>query len=86
VVEPHAAPLTVAAEAEPAAASPVLRSHDGDTSHAPAFLQSRPEPRAEAEESEPRPKARRRRAPRSFEGSGEAEASPAPSADVAEEA
>jgi hypothetical protein len=55
----------------------VLRGEDGATSHAPAFLQPRAEPRPEAED-EPvetrRP--RRRRAPRSFEA-GEATAAPA---------
>jgi len=55
VVEPRATPLT--AEAEPKS-SPVLRSHDGDISHTPAFLQSpsRPEPAAEAAEAAPKPK------------------------------
>jgi hypothetical protein len=91
VVEPHATPLTPPPQdVEPATASPVLRSQDGDTSHAPAFLQARVEPRPEpavaAEEGEPRPKARRRRAPRTFEGPAEGEASPVPSADVSEEA
>jgi Domain of unknown function (DUF4167) len=61
VVEPRATPLTQ--EAEPSA-SPVLRSHDGDVSHAPAFLKSQPrgEPVAEAAEAAPKP--RKRRAPR----------------------
>jgi hypothetical protein len=57
-------------------ASPVLRSQDGSTSHAPAFLQARPEPvvspatpsPAEVIDEEVRPKVRRRRTPRSFEG------------------
>ncbi len=44
VVEPQATPLTT--PAEPAASSPMLRSGDGDVSHAPAFLQARPEPKA----------------------------------------
>jgi hypothetical protein len=77
VVEPEAAPL-VAVEVE---SGPRLRSQDGSESHAPAFLQARPEtPRpveAAAEEGEVR-KPRRRRAPRSFEG-GEGEAPAAPS-------
>ena len=65
-----------------------LRSQDGSESHAPAFLQARPEPRAEqprpepaAEEGEVR-KPRRRRAPRSFEG-GEGEAPAAPETEEA---
>jgi hypothetical protein len=68
VVEPQATPLT--SEAAPSA-SPMLRSHDGGVSHAPAFLQPRAEtPRPEAtDDAEPRPRARRRRTPRSFEGS-----------------
>lgn len=82
VVEPHAAPLTQAKEADEPA-SPMLRSQDGGLSQAPAFLQARPTPEA-GDEGEARPR-RRRRAPRSFEG-GAAEASGAPSDDVAEEA
>ena len=79
VVEPESAPL-VAATSEPED-GPRLRSQDGSVSHAPAFLQARPD-RAEpaAEEGEAR-KPRRRRAPRSFEG-GEGEA---PAATEAEE-
>jgi hypothetical protein len=55
VVEPRATPLT--AEAEPKS-SPVLRSHDGDVSHTPAFLQAPPraEPVADAGEAAPKPK------------------------------
>jgi hypothetical protein len=79
VIEPQATPLTVASEPAPAptyepreAPASVLRGEDGATSHAPAFLQTRAEPRPESED-EPvevrRP--RRRRAPRSFEA-GEA--------------
>jgi len=79
VIEPQATPLTTAAAPTPApayepreAAASVLRGEDGATSHAPAFLQTRAEPRGESED-EPvetrRP--RRRRAPRSFEA-GEA--------------
>jgi hypothetical protein len=74
VVEPESAPLV--AEVED---GPRLRSQDGSVSHAPAFLQARPEtprPEAAAEEGEVR-KPRRRRAPRSFEG-GEGEAPPSP--------
>lgn len=86
VVEPRAAPLTQEAE-QPS--SPMLRSHDGDASQAPAFLQApTPAPKAEAtEEAEPRPRARRRRAPRTFDAaSGEAGEGPAPGADVSEDA
>ena len=71
VVEPQASPLTTSAE--PAASSPMLRSHDGEVSHAPAFLQARSEarpveqtPETPSDEARP-PRARRRRAPRSFE-------------------
>jgi len=81
VIEPQATPLTAPAAPiaaptyEPReAAAGVLRGEDGATSHAPAFLQTRAEPRPESED-EPvevrRP--RRRRAPRSFEA-GEAAA------------
>jgi hypothetical protein len=42
----------------------MLRSEDGSTSHAPAFLQPRPE----VTEEVAAPKVRRRRAPRTFEG------------------
>jgi hypothetical protein len=86
VVEPQATPLTQEAEA---ASSPMLRSHDGGTSQAPAFLQPRsaPTPEASGEAAEPRPRARRRRAPRSFESAGgEAAESSASNADLAEEA
>ena len=84
VVEPRAAPLTQEAE-QPS--SPMLRSHDGDASQAPAFLQA-PAPKPEAtEDGEPRPRVRRRRAPRTFDAAaGEAGEGPAPSADVSEEA
>ena len=81
VVEPQATPLPTAAEAS----SPMLRSHDGEVSHAPAFLQARPESRPAAETAEtpadeaPRtPRPRRRRTPRTFEA-GEA-AGPTPDA------
>lgn len=86
VVEPHAAPLTPPEAEQPS--SPVLRSQDGGTSQAPAFLQARVEPKPEAtsDAAEPRPRARRRRAPRTFEGAaGEAGDAPSPSADVSEE-
>jgi hypothetical protein len=69
VVEPEATPLTQASPVE--LSSPVLRSQDGSTSHAPAFLQARPEA---VVEEEVRPKVRRRRAPRSFEGADDAAA------------
>jgi hypothetical protein len=66
----------------------VLRSQDGGTSQAPAFLQARVEPKPEtSDDAEPRPRARRRRAPRSFEGAaGDAGEAPPPSADVNEDA
>jgi len=85
VIEPQASPLTGAAEAP---GSPVLRSHDGDMSHAPAFLQARPESRADAgaEEGEAKPRARRRRAPRSFEPGGGEEGGGAPAVDASEDA
>ncbi len=77
VIEPQATPLT-----SEAPSSPLLRSQDGDVSHAPAFL-GRKTPRAEpaadagpvstssvlAADAEAAPaKPKRRRAPRSFEG------------------
>jgi hypothetical protein len=83
VVEPEATPLPAAAA--PAAPEldegPRLRSQDGSVSHAPAFLQARPERAEPAAEGEAR-RPRRRRAPRSFEG-GEGEA---PAASETEEA
>ena len=56
-----------------AEASPVLRSHDGGMSEAPAFLQPAAGEDGEARKARPR----RRRAPRSFEApeGGEAPAS-----------
>jgi hypothetical protein len=77
VIEPQATPLT-----SEAPASPLLRSQDGDVSHAPAFLgrkSTRAEAPAEAaptapsiasgaDEGEAPAKPKRRRAPRSFEG------------------
>ena len=78
VIEPQGTPLT-----SEAPSSPLLRSQDGDVSHAPAFLgrkSTRAEPSvdtgpvstssvlaADAEAAPAKPK--RRRAPRSFEGS-----------------
>ena len=62
VVEPQSTPLTQQV-VEPVS-SPMLRSEDGSTSHAPAFLQPRPE----VTEEVAAPKVRRRRAPRTFEG------------------
>jgi hypothetical protein len=59
VVEPRASPLTVEAETK---SSPVLRSHDGGVSQAPAFLQAQPRteaPVAESVEAAPRPRRRR---------------------------
>ncbi|MGH6970384.1 MAG: DUF4167 domain-containing protein, partial [Caulobacteraceae bacterium] len=81
VIEPQATPLA----AQPGSPAPyetheagVLRGEDGATSHAPAFLQPRPEARVEQrpedEAAEPR-RPRRRRAPRTFEPG---EAAPAP--------
>jgi len=64
VVEPRATPLTP--EAQPSAASPVLRSHDGDVSHAPAFLKSQPRGEPVAEAAAPKP--RKPRAPRAAKG------------------
>ncbi len=75
VVEPQATPLTP--EPVEAASSPVLRSHDGGVSEAPAFLQSRPAAAAAPEpavDGEARPKVRRRRAPRSFDAGEGADA------------
>ena len=75
VVEPESTPLTAPAAAEPEEGLR-LRSQDGSVSHAPAFLQARPERTETADEGEVR-KPRRRRAPRSFEGAeGEAPAKP----------
>jgi hypothetical protein len=83
VVEPQATPLTSEADA----ASPILRSHDGGVSHAPAFLQARSEPRAETEEGEEgRGRGRRRRAPRNLEQDGGESQAPASPADAAEDA
>lgn len=67
VIEPQAGTIGAPAPSEPPAGG-VLRSEDGAMSHAPAFLQVRPEPRVEAagEEGETR-RPRRRRPPRSFE-------------------
>ena len=67
VVEPQSTPLTqVVSEPQ---SSPMLRSQDGSTSHAPAFLQQQPRAEvAEVAEEAPAPKVRRRRAPRTFEG------------------
>ncbi|HEY2708716.1 MAG TPA: hypothetical protein VGI95_11755 [Caulobacteraceae bacterium] len=72
MIEPQATPLTAAVSApapayEPAESQSVLRGEDGAMSHAPAFLQTRAEPRAETEEAAPTPRPRRRRAPRTFE-------------------
>lgn len=52
IVEPQSTPLTQDV-AEPVS-SPMLRSEDGSTSHAPAFLQSRSEPAEEAAVAKPR--------------------------------
>ena len=87
MVEPQATPLTPEPDATP---SPVLRSHDGGVSEAPAFLQSRPAAAIPAPDSvadaEPRPKARRRRAPRSFEAGDGADADGAGKVGASEDA
>ncbi len=72
VVEPQSTPLTQ--DVVETVSSPMLRSEDGSTSHAPAFLQ----PRAEVTEEVAAPKVRRRRAPRTFEGADVAVASETP--------
>jgi hypothetical protein len=75
VIEPEATPLTPPPVAVVAPA-PMLRAEDGDSSHAPAFLQVRPiETRAEGGEEVRRP--RRRKAPATFAAS---EAAPSASA------
>jgi hypothetical protein len=73
-------PLTP--EAEPSAASPVLRSHDGGVSHAPAFLKSpsRSEPAADTEAAAPKP--RKPRAPRAAKGGDATPAAIVPSEEV----
>jgi hypothetical protein len=74
VVAPESAAPFPAPAAEAVESSPVLRSQDGASSEAPAFLQA---PSSEDGEAR-RPRPRRRRAPRSFEASegGEDAASP----------
>jgi len=78
VIEPQATPLPTASAAPPPvyeeAEGGVLRGEDGTMSHAPAFLQSRPEPRVDDESGEGRRPARRRRPPRNFDAD---EAAPA---------
>ena len=69
VVEPQATPLTT--PAEPTPSSPMLRSGDGDVSHAPAFLQARPE---KAEKAVAEPKAEK--APEAAAAADDAEARP----------
>ena len=85
VIEPQASPLTGDADAS---GSPFLRSQDGGVSHAPAFLQARPETRPEpaAEDGEAKPRARRRRAPRTFEGAAGEEGASSSGADASEDA
>jgi hypothetical protein len=69
VVEPRATPLTAEADTS---GSPILRSHDGGVSHAPAFLQSQPRSVEQAPEAaEAAPKPRRRRTPRAAEAPSE---------------
>ena len=74
MIEPQATPLP---EASSSQASPLLRSQDGDVSHAPAFLGRKTRTTAPVEaapaaptaaEGEAPAKPKRRRAPRSFEG------------------
>ena len=73
VTEPEATPLTPLPAAT-ASEAPMLRAEDGDSSHAPAFLQVRPtEPRADGAEEVRRP--RRRKPPATF-AAGEAASSP----------
>jgi len=73
VIEPQATPLPAAPTPAPAQepvsepAGDVLRGEDGAMSHAPAFLQARPDSRPEGEEGGDR-RPRRRRPPRNFEG------------------
>lgn len=75
VVEPQGDPLVAPAQAEQPA-GPMLRDAEGGESQAPAFLQTRADPRPAAAEDgeEPVRKPRRRRAPRSFEGGEDAPA------------
>jgi hypothetical protein len=73
VIEPEATPLTAPQPPAVVKEAPMLRAEDGDSSHAPAFLQVRPsEPRAEGAEEVRRP--RRRRAPATFAAKEEAPA------------
>jgi hypothetical protein len=86
VVEPESTPLTTPAPQSTSMPEvddgPRLRSQDGSVSHAPAFLQARPERTPEADSDVEARKPRRRRAPRSFEG-GEGEAPAAPETEEA---
>jgi hypothetical protein len=84
VIEPQASPIpSPQAPVSPAPTNfdareepgGVLRSEDGAVSHAPAFLQPRPEIRPEGDE-EPGRRPRRRRPPRSFDA-GQADAAEA---------
>ena len=79
VIEPEATPLTP----PPAVAvseAPMLRAEDGDSSHAPAFLQVRPAgPREEGAETVRRP--RRRKAPATFAATEDAAPTPGASED-----
>jgi Domain of unknown function (DUF4167) len=72
VIAPQAQPLIAEDRSQPP--GPVLRDSDGGESHAPAFLQIRPEPRPEAGLSEDAVRPRRRRAPRDMDPSGTPEA------------
>ena len=80
VIEPESTPLTAPSAASPA--SPMLRSHDGDVSHAPAFLgrKTRAEVPAEAApvapaaaEGDAPVKPKRRRAPRVSEAASDSD-------------
>jgi hypothetical protein len=79
VIEPESAPLMPTAFVE-AEASPMLRSHDGGMSEAPAFLQSATGLDESGEAR--RPRTRRRRPKALDEGSGD-DAAPAPAVEDA---
>ena len=81
VIEPESTPLTAPSAASPA--SPMLRSHDGDVSHAPAFLgrktraevpvEAAPAAPAAASDSDAPAKPKRRRAPRVSEATSDSD-------------
>ena len=72
VVEPTAAPLIAPVEQS---SSPILRSQDGTTSQAPAFLQARVEPKADKPEKAEKP-AKAEKAAKPVEASEDGEARP----------